>query len=130
MCVHTHAHARIHKHIHAHTHMQRRTGSASQIHTASSQTMGRRKRQTSSLSHTHTHIYTHKHTHTWMDRFSKSDRYGVANYRSLLQKSPIKETIFYICYGVATISRLLKTISLLCRISSFYRALLQKRPII
>ena len=33
-------------------------------------------------------------------------------------------------YGVATSSRLLKMIGLFCRISLFYRALLQKRPII
>jgi len=33
-------------------------------------------------------------------------------------------------YGVASISRLLKIISLFCRIFFFYRALLQKRPII
>ena len=34
-------------------------------------------------------------------------------------------------YGMATISRFLKIIGLFCRISSlFYRALLQKRPII
>jgi len=33
-------------------------------------------------------------------------------------------------YAVATISRLLKIISLFCRISSLYRSLLQKRPII
>jgi len=35
-----------------------------------------------------------------------------------------------IIYGVAMISRLLKITSLLCRISSLLRALLQKRPII
>ena len=33
-------------------------------------------------------------------------------------------------YGVATMSRLLKMIGLFCRISSLYRALLQKRLII
>ena len=33
-------------------------------------------------------------------------------------------------YGVATISRLLKITSLFCRIRLFYRAVLQKRPII
>jgi len=33
-------------------------------------------------------------------------------------------------YGVATISRLLKILGLFCRDHLFYRALLQKRPII
>jgi len=33
-------------------------------------------------------------------------------------------------YGVATISRLLKVIDLFCGISLFYRAVLQKRPLI
>ena len=36
----------------------------------------------------------------------------------------------YWWYGVATISRLFKIIGLFCRISSRYRALLQKRPVI
>jgi len=60
---------------------------------------------------------------------------------SLLQKSPVKETLFcrecmyeYTIMisrdGVATISRLFKIIGLFCRISSLYRALLQIRPII
>ena len=45
---------------------------------------------------------------------------GTNNYRSLLQKSPIKETI-YLCmlatpYGVATINKLLTIIGLFCRI--------------
>jgi len=33
-------------------------------------------------------------------------------------------------YGVTTISRLLKIIGLFCRIYLFYRAVLQKRPVI
>jgi len=88
---------------------------------------------------THIHLYYGAFTTSWERRaWWMSVHVGIRrlNYRSLLQKSPIKETIFWShikCgrpYGVATISRLLKIIGLFCRIPFFYRALLQKRPVI
>jgi len=45
-------------------------------------------------------------------------------------KHGVRRTLSGLSYGVATISRLLKIIGLFCRISLFYWALLQKRPII
>jgi len=55
-------------------------------------------------SHTYTHVHTHIHPHTHTHKLGVgkyAEGYGVAtisrllkNYRSLLQKNPIKETIF------------------------------------
>ena len=67
------------------------------------------------VTHTHMPYYTHvRITHTYVNPL---------NYRSLLQKSPIKETMHtYVnnaparYYGMATISRPLKMTGLFCRI--------------
>jgi len=60
----------------------------------------------------YTYIYTYTHTHTPEQRESRFQEWAVW------------------CYGVATISRLHKIIGLFAEYSLFYRALLQKRPII
>ena len=93
-------------------------------------------------------IFTSAVCHTYMCRayaslmshllggYGQQDR---LNYRSLLQNSLFYRALFYrvarmaqSChtYGVATISRLLKIIGLFAAYRLFYRALLQKRPVI
>jgi len=103
-----------HRQRHTHTHKHRslmQTYTRTHVHTYT-RTYVHKYTRTYIHAHTHTHVYTYTHTHIQpythnkqtqpkskhriTQRHLKRDTYGMAtmNYRSLLQKSPIKETIF------------------------------------
>jgi len=69
-----------------------------------------------------THIYTYTNTYTHSLSHTRTNTHTLYDIDDMQSGSW--------CSGVTTISRLLKTIGLFCRILSLYRALLQKRPII
>ena len=95
--IHTHTHTHIHTHTHPHTH----------IHTHT---------------HTHTHIYTNTrtHTHTQVERglAAHANEALALILRKLVVAHEGKNSQMSAHYRVATISRILKSIGLFCRISS------------
>ena len=94
---HTHARARVHTHTHIHTYTHLLN------HSNSSDTGAPTHANTHAHTHTGTHRDTHRHTHR-----EPSDTTA-----RTCGSSPA-----LVCYGVATISMLLKMIGLFCRISS------------
>ena len=86
--------------------------------------------------HIYIWVYIYTHTHIWLQVYMSSYIYIWVCIYTYMIFTNTNEFITLDCpnhrqhYGVARISRLLKSLGLFCRISLFNRALLQKRPII
>ena len=87
ICAHTHALSFFHTHTHSHTYTHSTIVRIAYVHT-----------HTFSFSLTHTHSHTHSHTHTHTTIVWTAYMHPLT-----------------ICYGVATMSRLLKIIGLFCK---------------
>jgi len=90
-CICTHAHTRVHARTYARTHARTHTRTHA--------------RAWARTQHTHTHTHTHVYIHVYVDQLAKQSSYSSKH---------VSAWALY-CYGVASMSRLLKIIGLFCK---------------